>query len=103
MSRYTARDIRTIVSQISVEAKEQGLLPMDHILLYFPGNVTNGHAAVVAEHDAEAKWVHGTSFLPEFSYKTGPTEQYKRLEAVLNVFFALRRQRESMAQAIRGQ
>ena len=86
---------------LSVEAKLAGLLPMEHRLGYAAGNQSNGISAQIWEFDADGKPVRSSYFVPEFTYKTGPTEQYKRIEAALNVFFALRRQKEEAERAVR--
>lgn len=101
MSRYTRKDLESAVSILDVEAKLAGLLPMDHRLGYAAGNGSNGISAQIWEFDKDGKPVHGSRFIPEFTYKTGPTEQAKRIEAALNVFFALRMQREEAARTAR--
>lgn len=102
--RYSKNEVRGIVGMLDVEAKMSGLLPMDHKLIYHAGNVTNGVSATVVVLNAENQQVHGfDSFIPEFTYKTGPTTQARLLEAALNVFFALRRQTEAAARAARKQ
>lgn len=95
MTRYTRSDLQNIVSQLDMEAKLAGLLPMDHRLGYAAGNQSNGISAQIWHFDADGKPVHGSRFFPEFTYKTGMKEQAKLVEAALNVLFALRRLRES--------
>lgn len=98
MARYTRKEVEGIVRMLDVEAKMAGLLPMDHRLGYAAGNLTNGISAQVWTFDADGKPVHNFyRFVPEFNYKQGPTEQARLLEAALNVFFALRMQREAAA------
>lgn len=93
--RYSQSEVRSIVSQLDVEAKMSGLLPMDHKLVYNAGNISNGISATVMVKGPEGNYVHGyDQFIPVFTYKTGPTEQARLLEAAMNVFFALRWQKE---------
>jgi hypothetical protein len=50
----------------------------------------------------EGNYVHGYDrFIPEFTYKTGRTEQARLLTAALNVFYALRLQRDEAARTVR--
>jgi len=100
-TRYNRSDLESAVRQLDVEAKLAGLLPMDHRLGYAAGNQSNGISAQIWTFDADGKPVHGSYFVPEFTYKTGRTEQYKRIEAALNVFFAMRRMREEAERAER--
>jgi hypothetical protein len=52
----------------------------------------------------DGNYVHGYDrFIPVFTYKTGPTEQARLLEAALNVFYTLRIQREEAARLARVQ
>lgn len=100
--RYTKNEVRGIVSTLDVEAKLAGLLPMDHSLVYNVGNTTNGISATVMVKGPDGNYVHGfDSFLPEFSYRTGLTQQAQLLGAAMNVFYSLRRQREDAARAAR--
>lgn len=92
--RYSKSEVRGIVNQLEVEAKLAGLLPMDHKLSYSAGNTSNGISAQIFTVNAEGQHVLRPLFVPEFGYKTGPTEQAKLLGAALDVFFALRLQRE---------
>lgn len=102
--RYSKSEVRGIVSQLDTEAKMAGLLPMDHKLTYNAGNVTNGISATVMVLGPDNNYVHGYDrFIPVFTYKTGPTEQARLLEAAMNVFYALRMQQESAARAARQQ
>lgn len=104
MSRYTKADVRSIVSQLDIEAKTAGLLPFDHKLVYNAGNTSQGISATVMVQGTEGNYVHGYDrFIPEFTYKMGPTEQYRLLGAALNVLYALRIQREDAAKAARAQ
>lgn len=100
--RYSKSEVRGIVGQLDMEAKMAGLIPMDHKLVYNAGNTTQGISATVMVQGPDGNYVHGfDSFIPEFSYKTGPTEQAGLLGAALNVLYALRRQREEAARAAR--
>lgn len=96
MTRYSANDVRSIVSQLDVEAKQAGILPADHKLVYNGGNITNGISATVMVQGPEGNYVHGYDrFIPEFNYKLTRKDQYRLLEAALNVFYVFRLQRES--------
>lgn len=98
MSRYTRSDLESIVAQLSVEAKQAGLLPMDHFLVYNKGNVSNGISATVMVKGPFGNYVHGYDrIIPEFTYKTTMKDQFKLLEAALNVLYALRLQKEKAA------
>lgn len=102
--RYTKAEVAGIVAQLDVEAKMAGLLPMDHRLVYSGGSTTNGISATVMVQGPENRYVHGFDrIIPQFNYKMGPTEQFRLLEAALNVLYALRLQRESAAKAARDQ
>lgn len=98
MTVYTRSDLESITSQLDVEAKQAGLLPTDHKLVYNSGNISNGITATVMVQGPDGNYVHGYDrFIPEFTYKTGRKDQYRLLEAALNVFYALRIQREAAA------
>jgi hypothetical protein len=100
--RYTKAEVRGIVNQLDVEAKMAGLLPMDHKLEYNGGNTANGITATVMVKGPEGNYVHGYDrFIPVFTYKTGPTEQARLLEAAVNVFYCFRLQREEAEKAKR--
>ena len=104
MTRYSATEVRSIVSQLDIEAKQAGMLPMDHKLVYNAGNTSQGISATVMVQGPDGNYVHGFDrFIPEFTYKTGPTVQYRLLTAAINVFYALRLQREEAARAAREQ
>ena len=104
MSRYTRSDLESITAQLDMEAKEAGLLPYDHKLVYNLGNISNGISATVMVKGPDGNYVHGYDrFIPEFFYKTGMKDQYRLLGAALNVFHALRIQREDAAKAARAQ
>jgi len=104
MSRYTRSDLVSIVSQLELEAKQAGMLPMDHKLVYNLGNTTNGISATVMVKGTDGNYVHGFDrFIPEFTYKTSMRDQYRLLAASLNVFYAFRIQREDAAKAARAQ
>lgn len=93
--RYTKAEVEGIVKQLDVEAKMAGILPMDHGLVYNSGNVQNGISATVMVKGPDGNYVHGFDrFIPEFTYKTGRTEQARLLAAALNVFYVLRLQRD---------
>lgn len=98
MTRYTATEVRSIVSQLDIEAKQAGILPMDHKLVYNAGNTSQGISATVMVQGPNGNYVHGFDrFIPEFTYKTGPTVQYRLLVAAINVFYALRWKQEREA------
>lgn len=96
MARYTQNEVRSIVSQLDIEAKQAGLLPLDHKLSYNAGSNSNGISATVMVQGPDGNYVHGYDrFIPEFNYKTTSSQQYRLLEAALNVLYALRIQRDS--------
>lgn len=101
---YTKANVRSIVEQIDIEAKQAGLLPMDHRLQYEAGNTSYHVQTRINVLNGENQYVTGLNdFLPEFSVKAGPTQQYTQLQSTLRVFHALRKQREAAAEAAREQ
>ena len=104
MSRYTRSDLESIVSQLDVEAKQAGLLPMDYKLVYNKGNTSQGISATVMVKGVSGNYVSGFDrFIPEFTYKTSMRDQYRLLAAALNVFYSFRIQQEAAAKAARAQ
>lgn len=102
MARYTKEDVRSIVSQLDIEAKQAGLLPLDHKLSYNAGSPTNGVTATVMVQGPDGNYVSGLDrFVPEFNWKMTSTDQYRLLSAAVNVFYALRIQREAAAKYFR--
>lgn len=100
MTRYSANEVRSIVNQLQVEAQIAGLIPEDHKLVYNAGNLSNGITATVMVQGPDGNYVHGYDrFIPEFTYKTGPTVQARLLLAATNVLYQLRWQRERAAKA----
>jgi hypothetical protein len=103
-TRYSKEDIRSTVAQLDIEAKQAGLLPMDHKLVYNAGSTSNGISATVMVQGPNGNYVHGYDrFIPEFTYKTTTTMQHRLLTAAINVLYALRLQREDAAKAARQQ
>jgi hypothetical protein len=103
MTRYTNSDLVSVTNQLDVEAKQAGLLPLDHKLVYNGGNQSNGISATVMVKGPDGNYVHGFDrFIPEFSYRTTRKQQYQLLEAALNVFYAMRIQREAAAKYFRA-
>lgn len=102
MTRYTKADVRSIVNQFDVEAKQVGLLPLDHKLVYNAGSSTNGVTATVMVQGPEGRYVSGLDrFVPEFNWKMTSTDQFRLIEAAVNVLYALRIQREAAAKYFR--
>jgi len=94
-TRYSKNDVRSIVSQLDIEAKQAGLLPHDHKLVYNAGSTSNGISATVMVQGPDGNYVHGYDrFIPEFNYKLTTTDQYRLLSAAVNVFYAFRIQRD---------
>jgi hypothetical protein len=94
-TRYSKNDVRSIVSQLDIEAKQAGLLPLDHKLVYNAGSTSNGISATVMVQGPDGNYVHGYDrFIPEFNYKLTTTDQYHLLSAAVNVFYAFRIQRD---------
>lgn len=92
---YTKADVRKAVAELESEAKQAGLLPEGHSLSYNAGNPSNGITATVMVQGPDGNYVHGYDrFIPEFTYKTGPTVQHRLITAAINVLYALRIQRE---------
>lgn len=93
--RYTTKEILSLVREIENEAKQTGLLLPDHKLIFKSGNTSQGIAATITVKNSDHLYVPGYGqFLPNFSHKSGPTEQYRVLMAVLNVFYSLRNLRD---------
>lgn len=91
MTRYTKAEIRSTVANLEMEARVAGILPDDHRLIYNAGNTANGISATVMVQGPDGNYVHGYDrFIPEFTYKTTSTMQYRLLTAAINVFYALR-------------
>lgn len=88
---FTKAEVRSIVNQLDVEAKQAGILPLDHKLVYNGGSTSNGISATVMVQGPEGNYVHGYDrFIPEFTYKDGPTVQARLLLAATNVLYMLR-------------
>jgi hypothetical protein len=97
-ARYTNSDLASITAQLDIEAKQAGILPMDHKLVYSGGNQSNGISATVMVKAENGAYTYPEfRFIPEFNWKTTRKEQYKLIEAAVNVFYALRLQRERAA------
>jgi len=92
-TRYSAKEVSSIVDQISTEAKMVGLIPMDAHLTYHPGNAGNGISAVIDCWRQDEAGYHSVrvDFLPEFTYKQSKNDHAALLTATLRVFFSLRR------------
>lgn len=98
-TRYSAAEVRGIVDQINIEAKMAGLIPMDALMSYHPGNTANGisgHVDVFRQ-DEDGYHMIRVDFLPEFTYRMTRTDHARLLDAARNVFFAMRRHREAAA------
>lgn len=105
-TRYSTKEVQSIVAQIDMEAKEAGLLPMDAKLIYSAGNSTYGITGAVEAVQKEANGHRHpirVDFLPEFTYKMSKNDHARLLNATLRVFHSLRRQREDAAKAARRQ
>jgi len=98
-TRYSAPEVRSIVGQIEIEAKVADLIPMDAHLTYHPGNTSQGISASIDCWRQDEIGYHPirVDFLPDLNYKQSKTDHAKLLGAALNVFFAIRRQREAAA------
>ncbi len=91
MARYTKAEVRSIVATLEMEARVAGILPDDHRLVYNAGSTSNGISATVMVTGPDGNYVHGYDrFIPEFNYKITSSEQYRLLEAAVNVFYAFR-------------
>jgi hypothetical protein len=103
-TRYSAAEVRNIVRQIEVEAKQAGLIPAEAYMSYHPGNAANGISGYTdcftVEEDGGYK-MHRVDFMPEFTYKQSKTDHAKLLNATLRVLFAMRRLREEAERAKR--
>lgn len=103
MTRYSISDLTSVTNQLEVEAKQAGILPLDHKLVYNNGNQSNGISATVMVKAENGVYTYPEyRFIPEFSYKTTRKQQYQLLEAALNVFYAMRIQREAAAKYFKG-
>ncbi len=101
-TRYTADEVRSIVDQITIEAKMAGLIDMDSMLVYSPGNASNGISGMVdcyrtvrTEHGRSHREYVRVDFLPEFNHTQTKTDHAKLLIATLRVFYGFRRHREA--------
>lgn len=103
-TRYSAAEVRNIVRQIEVEAKQVGLIPADAYMSYHPGNTSQGISGYTdcftVEEDGSYK-MHRVDFMPEFTYKQTKTDHAALLNASLRVLHALRRLREESERAKR--
>lgn len=99
MSRYSRTEVESIVKQITVEAKQAGLIPSDAWMAYHPGNSSQGISGYVdcMREDADGYHPVRVDFIPEFTYKQSKTDHAKLLDATLRVLFAMRRLREAAA------
>lgn len=103
MARYSANEVRTTVAELEWEAQAAGILPTDHKLVYNAGSPSNGITATVMVQGPDGNYVHGYDrFIPEFTWKTTSTVQHRLLTAAINVFYALRMQREEAARYFKG-
>jgi len=98
-TRYSSTEVRSILDQITIEAKQAGLIPMDTYVSYHPGNTANGISAVIDGFRQDEAGYHPVrlDFLPDFNYKQSKTDHAKLLTATLRVFFSLRRHAEAAA------
>lgn len=99
-TRYSTEEVRSIVKQIETDAKMRGLIPMDAFMAYSPGNVSQGISGWVdcnrQREDGQYENIR-LDFIPAFNYKQTKTDHARILEAVLMVFFAIRRHEEAAA------
>jgi hypothetical protein len=94
MSKYTHEENRMSLQAITLQAFEAGLLKENQRLYYDKGN---GNYAVptrikVEEFNEETqKWeyISHPAWVPEFTYKDGPTAVGKVLTGVANVLWAI--------------
>lgn len=92
---YTKAEVRSAVTELEFEAKAAGLLPEDHKLIYNAGNTSYNITATVLVQGPDS-YVHGYDrFIPEFSYKDGPTAQHRLITAAIMPLYVLRIQREA--------
>lgn len=106
MTRYSTEEVRSIVKQIETDAKLRGLIPMDSIMAYSPGNVGQGISGWVDCHrqHEDGQYEHiRLDFIPAFNYKQTKTDHARILEAVLMTFFAIRRHEEEAERARRSE
>jgi hypothetical protein len=102
-TRYSVREVESLVKHIEVEAKQAGLIPMAAFMAYHPGNSANGISGYIdctVQDDAGYHPVR-VDFLPDFNYKQSKTDHAKLLDATLRVFFSLRRKREEDAREVK--
>ncbi len=99
-TRYSAAEVRSIVRQIEIEAKQAGLIPADSYMSYHPGNATQGISGYVdcfSVNEDGSYRMNRIDFVPEFTYSQTKTDHAKLLDATLRVLFAIRRNREAAA------
>jgi hypothetical protein len=100
-NRYSVREVEAIVKHIELDAKEAGLIPAAAFMSYHPGNAGQGIAGyvdcIVQHEDGQYESVR-TDFIPKFPYHMTKTDHARLLNAVRDVFYAFRRNREEAEQ-----
>ena len=90
-TRYTRKDVRTVVASLESIAKTIELLPRNAELVYQAGNPTNGIPARIDCFDFNngERIALSTRFIPEWTYKSNLREQFKTVEAACNALYAV--------------
>jgi hypothetical protein len=95
VARYTTAEIKSLLAQVEIEAKMQGLLEWDYKLEYSKGGSAIAPVLYAEDRNGHVRRsTYGSSFLPEFGYADGPKQVARSLECTLRVLYALRVQRE---------
>jgi len=101
MTRYTHEENRMALQAITLQAFEAGLLKSNQRLDYSKGN---GNYAVptrirIEELNEDNQWeyVSNPTWVPEFSWKDGPTFVGKTLTTVSNVLWGIIHEKRAAA------
>lgn len=103
MIRYTHSENQNMLTPISLQALELGLLEANEKLVYEKGG--RGTATVIRvvrkEDNGHRVGLSRPSWVPEFGYKDGPSVVGNALVRLSDVFYAIMRQREEAEKAKR--
>lgn len=98
MTRYTHEENRSALQAITLQAFEAGLLKENQRLYYDKGNGNYAVPTRIRVEEMTQEEVHGEfkweyistpTWVPEFSYKDGPTTVGKTLTVVSNLLWGI--------------
>src|SRR4029453_17842280 len=102
MSKYTHNENSSAMPPMTMQAIEAGFLPLDQRLVYEKGNTNYALPTRIRVEEliqdgihGELKWryVSQPSWIPDFSWKDGPTTVGRTLEVMSNMFYDIIRRK----------